>query len=400
MSHAALVIPTLDRLGGAERQVMLQARGLRRRGWRVTVVTLSGTGGAAALELQDAGIAFLSLRMRKGLADPRGWIRFNRWLGRERPDVVHAHLPHAAWLVRWSRLCAAMTAVFATWLPGTVFPGTVFIDTLHSSSIGPLVRRLGYRFTRWLPDRVTAVSRAVAESHLRAGMVSAERLTVLPNGVDVEQCRPDVAVRSAVRREFGMGDEFLWLAAGRLEPVKDYPTLLRAMTALPCPARLVIAGSGPLMGDLAQLSARLGIEHRVRFLGFETNVKRWMQAADGFVLSSLWEGLPMAVLEAAACALPAVATNVPGTGEAIMDGETGLLAPAADASALARSMTAFMQLPIGKRAAMGARARQHATEQFSLAASLDRWEKLYGELSSRSCLLKREACTRQSASSS
>jgi glycosyltransferase involved in cell wall biosynthesis len=129
-------------------------------------------------------------------------------------------------------------------------------------------------------------------------------------------------------------------------------------------------------------------------------VKRWMQAADGFVLSSLWEGLPMAVLEAAACALPAVATNVPGTGEAIMDGETGLLAPAADACALARSMTAFMQLPIGKRAAMGARARQHATEQFSLAASLDRWEKLYGELSSRSCLLKREACTRQSASSS
>ena len=125
MSHAAIAIPGLDRIGGAERQAMLLAKGLRRRGWRVSVVALSGSGGAAATELRDAGVAFMSLEMRKGLADPRGWIRFNRWLWRERPDVLHAHLPHAAWLARWSRLAA---------------PVPVVIDTLHSSHTGELGR--------------------------------------------------------------------------------------------------------------------------------------------------------------------------------------------------------------------------------------------------------------------
>ena len=98
MRRIALVLPGLDRIGGAERQVMLLARGLNRRGWQVTVVALSGTGGDAAGELVADGIPFLSLEMRKGLADPRGWIRFHRWLLRERPHLIHAHLPHAAWL--------------------------------------------------------------------------------------------------------------------------------------------------------------------------------------------------------------------------------------------------------------------------------------------------------------
>jgi glycosyltransferase involved in cell wall biosynthesis len=130
MSHVALIIPGLDRIGGAERQVILLAKGLRRRGWRVSVVALTGSGGSAAAELVATGAAFLSLEMRKGLADPRGWIRFNRWLKRENPDVVHAHLPHAAWLARWSRLAAPVRAV---------------VDTLHSSSTGSLGRQCGYR---------------------------------------------------------------------------------------------------------------------------------------------------------------------------------------------------------------------------------------------------------------
>src|SRR5271165_5027633 len=102
MSHIALVIPGLDRIAGAERQTILLAHGLHRRAWRVSVVALSGSGSSTAAEFSAAGISFLSLHMRKGLADPRGWIRFHHWLRRERPEVVHAHLPHAAWFCRWS----------------------------------------------------------------------------------------------------------------------------------------------------------------------------------------------------------------------------------------------------------------------------------------------------------
>ena len=111
MNHIALVIPGLDRIAGAERQVMAMAKGLRRRGWRVSVVALSGSGGQAAAELTAVGVQFLSLEMRKGLTDPRGWFRFNRWLKSERPQVVHAHLPHAALMARWSRLSLPMQAL-------------------------------------------------------------------------------------------------------------------------------------------------------------------------------------------------------------------------------------------------------------------------------------------------
>jgi glycosyltransferase involved in cell wall biosynthesis len=368
--HVAMVIPTLDRIAGAERQVMLLAAGMRRRGWRVTVVALSGKGGSAADELREAGVQFLSLGMRKGLADPRGWTRFIGWLRRRKPDVVHAHLPHAAWLARWSRLFA---------------PGPVVIDTLHSSSTGGVGRHLGYRLSRGLPDQVTAVSHSVAESHLAIRMVREQAMTVLPNGVDVDKWRPDEKMRAAVRRELGLKDEFLWMAVGRLDRVKEYPTLLKAMAAVPAPARLVIAGRGPLLRDLARLSSHLGLSERVKFLGFENGVRRWLQAADAFVLASRWEGLPMALLEAAACGLPSVATDVPGSREVILDGETGTLVPPLDASALAWAMTAMMRTPAEVRLRMGARARQRVVEQFSLASTIDRWEDLYaGQLSSKS----------------
>jgi len=367
-AHAAVSIPGLDRIGGAERQVMILAKGLRRRGWQVSMVALSGSGGAAAMELRDCGVTFTSLEMRKGLADPRGWIRFHRWLMRERPDVLHAHLPHATWLCRWSRLAA---------------PVPVVIDTLHSSSTGKSGRHIGYTFSRRLPDHVTAVSHATAASHLAAGMVHEKELSILGNGIDGAAWEPNAQARSAMRQLLGFGDEFLWIAAGRLESVKDYPTLLRAFARAPLTARLLVLGIGPLEAELAALAAQLGLEQRVRFLGFEPNVERYMQAADGFVLSSRYEGLPMVLLEAGACGVPAVATDVPGTREVLIDGANGLLAKASDPYSMGEAMTRLMRMQPEERFAMGERARRRVIAEFSLESVLDRWEMLYEELLDR-----------------
>jgi glycosyltransferase involved in cell wall biosynthesis len=363
VNHIALIIPGLDRIGGAERQLILLAKGLKKRGWRVSVVALSGTGGDAAADLTAAGVNFLTLQMRKGLADPRGWIRFHHWLRHESPDVVHAHLPHAAWLARWSRLAA---------------PVRVIIDTLHSSHTGTFGRHIGYRLSSWLPDQVSAVSHAVAEAHLASKM--ALQITVLPNGIDTDAWRPDSAVRAALRRDLSLRQEFLWFAAGRLDPVKDYPTLLSAMAQLPPTTRLIIAGGGPCEHELRKQLAALGLESRVRLLGVEPDVRRWMQAADGFVLSSRWEGLPMALLEAAACELPAVATNVPGTREVVLEGRTGWLAPPGEPPALAESMIRMMSTPVEVRETIGQQARQQVVDHFSLDTVLDRWEALFQQL--------------------
>ncbi len=365
MNHVAFVIPTLDRMAGAERQLMLLAKGLSQRGWRVSVIALSGSGSTARDELADAGADFLTLRMRKGLADPRGWVTLSRWLRREHPDLVHSHLPHATWMARWSRRFAPIRAL---------------VDTVHTSATGSWGRRLGYRLSDGLCDKVTTVGEQVAAAYCRAGMVSPPRLEVVPNGVDLSFWQPDRSTREPLRSKLGVADEFLWFAAGRLDLVKDYPALLWAMMDVPLHARLVIAGAGPQEAQLRQLSCEYGLESRVRFLGFESNVRSWMQAADAFVLPSRWEGLPMSLLEAGACALPAVATDVPGSREVIMHGETGFLASAGSSIGLRTAMTRMMRLCPAQRSAMGAEARRRVSARFSLEVVLDRWESLYRQL--------------------
>lgn len=365
MNHVALLIPTIDHIGGAERQVLVLATSLRQRGWKVTVVALSGTGGEAARDLERDEIGFLSLEMRKGLADPRGWLRLLAWLRRQKPHIVHAHLPHAAWMARVS---------------GLLVHSPVILDTIHSASTGGWTRKLCYRLTRDLSDCVVAVSDAAAEAHLRAGMVKQRHLTVIPNGVDAENWNSTGQNRVALRYDLGLGNEFVWLAAGRLEPVKDYPTMLRAFAKLTGPVRLVIAGTGAQQRALELLAEQLGVASRVRFLGFVPDVRPWMQAADGFILASRWEGLPMAILEAAACELPQVATRVSGTREAIEDRLTGLLAEAGDEVEIARAMNRLMAMQPAERSLMGARARQRAKERFSLRVAVDRHEGLYREL--------------------
>lgn len=366
MRHVAQIIPSLDRIGGAEQQVILLARGLRERGWRVSVVALAGDGGSSARQLQCDGVGFISLQMRRGIADPRGWLHFHRWLASAAPDVVHAHLAQPAWLARWSRLAADVPVV---------------IDTLHSSATGGFVKRAGYRLSNFLADRVTAVSEAAASAHLAAGTVNGQKLEVVPNGVEAERWRRDEGMRAEARRALGVSNEFLWLAAGRLEPVKDYPTLLCAMSRLAKSAKLIIAGSGVLQAQLTGISSMLGLTRRVRFLGFAHDLERWMSAADGFVLCSRWEGLPTVLMEASAAGVPAVATDVPGVREALGPGaEAARLTPRGDSVALARAMTGLMQMPVEERRAIGERARQYVVEQFSLEGVLDRWERVYQSL--------------------
>ncbi len=368
MNHVVMLLPGIDRLGGAELQVLQLARGMRERGWKVTVVTLSGNGGEAGPELWAAGIGYFSLRMRKGLVDPSGWIRLRQWIRRNRPDVLHAHLPHAAWFARWSRLFA---------------PVRVVLDTVHTSSCGTIGRGLGYRYSNWLVDKVTAVSESAAYAYCGAGMVSPDRLCVIPNAVDTCFWKPAGATRQSIRMGYRVDEEFVWLAAGRLEPVKNYHALLEAFAQLPSCASLKIAGTGPLERELRDQCNDLGLESRVGFLGFERDLLHWMQAADAFVLTSHWEGLPMVLLEAGACGLPAVATNVSGSRDVLLDGVTGMLAEPGSVPHLADLMTKLMRMDSEQRKIMGSDARRRVKDHFRLDVILDKWEACYSELLSR-----------------
>jgi glycosyltransferase involved in cell wall biosynthesis len=294
--------------------------------------------------------------MRKAWIDPRGWFRYLTWHRQNHPEIIHAHLPHATWFARWVRLLA---------------PVRVVIDTIHTSNTGTAGRRLGYRRSHWLSNHITCVSQSVAQSALTAKMITPDKLTVLPNGVpmppSIEAAAPYLPASSACRS--GMGN-FLWIAVGRLAPVKDYPTLLK----------LQIVGTGPEEANLRALALSLDIHERIQFAGFQTNIQPLLTKADAFVLASLWEGLPISVLEASAAALPVVATDAAGTSESLISGETGILVPIGDSTALAQAMKQIMTLSPQARKKMGDRGRQFIEEKFSLPATTTLWEQLYAQL--------------------
>jgi glycosyltransferase involved in cell wall biosynthesis len=177
-----------------------------------------------------------------------------------------------------------------------------------------------------------------------------------------------------------LGEAFVWLAVGRLVEAKDYPTLLHAFSrvvrAYPS-ALLLIGGHGPLGGQLESMTEELGLGDRVRFLGVSNDIPRLMNAADAYVMSSALEGLPMVLLEAAATALPIVATDVGGNREVVLHDESGFLVPPRNPEALAEAMTRLMGLPPEKRSEMGSRARAYVEAHYALDRVVTQWEAIY-----------------------
>ncbi len=370
MRRVAQLVTSIGR-GGAEQQVRGLSLKLRERGWDVSVISLIALE-APETELERAGVNVYSLGMRPGVPDLRGLARLAWILRRLRPAVLHSHMFHANVLARAVRL---------------ICPAPVLLSTLHSAAEAgaqrqetgnrPLFRDLIYRFTGPMADAVIAVSDAVAERHARDNAVSRRKLRVIPNGVNTSVFRPDPELRARTRRELNLDSQFVWLAAGRLMWKKDYPTLLRAFAARPASA-LLIAGLGPLDADLQKLAQGLGVN--ARFLGQVDRMPALLNAADAVASSSIIEGLPMALIEAAACGLPAVTTDAGGVRDIIVDGVTGYVTSPGDPMALSAAIARVETMAAGEREAMSRAARARAVTRFEITGVAAQWEALYNEL--------------------
>jgi glycosyltransferase involved in cell wall biosynthesis len=369
MTRVALLTTALAR-AGAESQVVQCAISLRRRGWETAVVSLLDPT-AFVDELAAEGVPVHSLRMQSGRPDPRGLLRLVGFLRAFRPQILHSHMFHA-------NLAARAVRLFC--------PVPVVISTLHSiaessrETTSVRLRDWAYRLSNPMADMVTAVSQAVADRHRESGAAPAAKLRVIPNGVDTGRYRPEPARRESARRELGVEGRLVWLAAGRLLWKKDYPSMLRAF-ARQTAAVLLIAGEGPEEDRLRYLARELALD--ARFLGTRNDLPALMNAADGFVLSSVVEGLPMVLLEAAASGLPAVSTDAGGGRECVVDGETGFVVPRSDFAALAAAMSRLALLPADARARMAHAARARAMECFAIEAVVAEWEHTYRQLLER-----------------
>lgn len=353
--------------GGAETQVFLLAEAFRARGHAVHVVSML-PAEAYVEELGAMGADVTSLDIARGAADPRAMTRLAGVVRRWKPDVVHSHMVHANLLARLARPLA--------WAP-------VQISTAHNLTEGARWRELGYRATDALATLTTNVCEAGTERYVNVGATPRDKIVTMPNGLEVDAVARPLEVRRALREELGVGDRFAWLAVGRLEEQKDYPTMLRALTRTReegADDLLLVVGEGSLREAIVRERDALGLgDDAVRFLGSRDDVPDLMAAADGYLMSSAWEGLPMVLLEASSAGLPMVTTDVGGNEEVVLDGTTGFLVPPGDPDALAGAMRRFTDLPEERRHAMGEAALQHARENFTIDRVADRWMDLYRE---------------------
>jgi glycosyltransferase involved in cell wall biosynthesis len=365
-------------VGGAERQVVWLSHRLARRGHAVRlVVLLPQNVGDWPIDIgsEKLEVTFLNIRKRpwsilRGLA--RGAAEIRRF----RPDLLHGHNFHG-------NLAGRLLGFLC---------GVPVISTIHNVYEGGWQRMLAYGFTDVLSRRTIAVSEAAHERYVRLRAVAARKAGVVSNGIEITNFVPDADQRKRTRVAMGVTDrDFVWIAVGRLTPAKDYPNLLRAfaqapeacaaaplwMPGRPLDARLWIVGYGDAAyeEELRAIALTLGIEDRVRWLGVRHDIPALLDAADGFVLSSAWEGMPLAMGEAMAMQKPVVATDVGGVRE--MAGQAGWLVPSGNPGALAETIGRVMALSDRDKAQIGKAARARVLELFGMEAKTQEWEELY-----------------------
>jgi glycosyltransferase involved in cell wall biosynthesis len=300
-------------IGGSERVGADLAVEFKMRGYRVLCFALYGSKGPIRDELQSKGIDCVDLNYTKHVRFVRRLIYpsiFSRFLVDNDVHTLHVH--HATALV----LCGPAARKART------SHVSMTEHALHQLKERSNYRRSAAKYCRYA-DSITGVHPGITDYFREQMHVPRDRLHVISNGVHIATC--DEAARQRLRQEFDCsGGDFIYLFAGRLQPVKDVGTLLRAFASLPIPSerriKLWIAGDGPERPMLTELSGKLGLHAQVRFLGARTDVPALMSAADGFVLTSITEGLPMALIEAMGHGLPCIATAVGGIPELLGDG--------------------------------------------------------------------------------
>jgi glycosyltransferase involved in cell wall biosynthesis len=350
--------------GGAEQLLASGIPYLDRERYRYRFAYLLPWKDSLVAEVRAAGLPVDCLDGAKGA----GWVaRLRSLLRREDIRLVHAHSPVAAAAAR----LVAGRRVRVVYTEHNVW------SRYHRAT------RAANLLTFPRNDHVFAVSDMVRASVRYPGPLRAlpmPPVETLHHGLDPAAAGGFEA--DGVRAELGIpNDAPLIGSIANFKAAKDHATLLRAAArvreAVP-EVRLLLVGQGPLEAETRRLAGELGLADAVVFAGFRTDARRLAAAFDVFTLSSTYEGLPIALIEAMALGRPAVVTRVGGTPEVVTDGADGLLVPPRDPAALASALLRVLADP-GLRAAMGAAARTRAME-FDIRKAVRRMEQVYAEL--------------------
>ncbi len=359
------VINTSEEGGGARHLFQLVSR-LDSRAFAPIVATTDHGPLVGRLEALNVGV--VDVDMMRGRTDPRPVVRLRRLL-RRGFDLVHLHGTRAGFF-------GALALVGVEPRPRVIY--TVHCLSCRRRAPAP-VRSFFARVERFIAgraDRVIAVSERDGCFGVEHGIFPPDRTISIPNGVDFAMfpasmpqpfCRPEraeiVTIARLVRQK---GIRFL------VEAARHVVDGHRA-------ARFTVFGDGPERRTLEAQAARLGLGERLRFAGMATDVVSDLGSCDLFVLPSLWEGMPISLMEAMAAGRPVIATAVSGSSELVIDGETGTLVPPGDAPALAGAIDALLR-DRAAALAMAAAGRERVRRSFSIERMVWATADIYREL--------------------
>jgi glycosyltransferase involved in cell wall biosynthesis len=358
-------------IGGMERVVQVLADELAARGENITLATLQEST-ASSLVADRAEQLDLGLKSRWYKIDFACLARLLRILRQNRIDLLHSHNPKA---LLYGSLASALS-------------GIPCVHTVHGEGLpgADSTRRIS-RLRRFASRSVcnwVAVSEVVRKRLVEVDTLPEDRVAVIRNGIDTQ-----MLARVAERNEREMvlseldipADAFVVGSSGRLNAAKNYRMLIRIfaklMKALPRKQLyLLILGDGSEKGALHRTSVELGVEDYVILPGAVEDVKRYLEAVDVFCLTSVTEGTAMSLLEAGACSIPAVVTDVGGNSIVVKDGVTGFVCDLEDEDLfLSRIMSLCSDTALRRK--FGNAAKKHIEKNHSVDAMVSGYMDLY-----------------------
>jgi glycosyltransferase involved in cell wall biosynthesis len=355
MGKKIKIIYVIDGLiiGGAQVFLVDLIELLNKNLFDIKVVTIIEKG-ILAEELEKIGIEVVHLQ-KKGRLGLWLVLQLIKFLRREKPDIVHTHLFGGD---TWGRTAAILARV------------PVIISTEHNTNLDEgWTKRKVKKFFSFFTKKIVAVSEAVRNYSVAVDHIKAKKITVIPNGIDISQFADITEKKFSNPPVIGV--------IGRLEPQKGHEYLFEALNLIKAiPWVLWVVGDGSLKNELERLAKDLSLRERIIFLGARKNIPEILSQVDIFVMPSLWEGLGLALLEAAAAGKPVVASRVGGVPEIIENGKTGILVEAKNVKSLADGLEHVL-LGENEAAEMGQRARAAVAEKFSAGKMIGLYEKLY-----------------------
>jgi glycosyltransferase involved in cell wall biosynthesis len=353
--------------GGTEQSLLHLLAGIDGQRWHPVLFHHAERGLAPLIEgAQRLNVATRLVPRMQGFQTVSGLPRFLQQLIVEHPNIFHAHLN---WLLscKYGLLASTLARVPAVIVTVQQFMYPPWGRTVH----------LQHRLIEKFVDRYIAVSEAVAKQLQQTFLIPPHKIRVIHNSIPVD--RYDCEINLALKADLNLGSERpIVLMVARLDQQKGYPYLFEAISQMR-DVILVIAGDGPEKASLEAQVNKLRLNDQVIFLGYRQDIPDLLACCDVFVLSSLYEGFPLSILEAMAAGKAVVATSVGGIPEAVLDGETGILVPPGDSLALARAIQEILSDPSLSQK-MGAAGKARVKQEFSSITMVKRIAQIYEEL--------------------